>query len=114
MSVETKLKVKEEIERLLKAGFIRPTRYVEWVANIVPILKKITKVVRVCIDYSNLNEATPKDEYPMQVADMLIDRAVHNQILSFMDGNVGYNQIMIIEEDIHTTAFRCQGAVRHK
>ena len=38
VSIETELKVKEEIERLLKAGFIRTTRYVDWLANIVPVL----------------------------------------------------------------------------
>ncbi|KAM2288392.1 hypothetical protein ACFXTI_029273 [Malus domestica] len=45
MSKEIEEKVKEEIERLVKAGFIRPTKYVEWLANIVPILKAITKAV---------------------------------------------------------------------
>ncbi|CAL8116171.1 unnamed protein product [Prunus armeniaca] len=111
MSIETELKVKEEIERLLKAGFIRPTRYVEWLANIVPVLKKITKAVRVCVDYKNLNETTPKNEYPMPMADMLIDGAAHNKILLFMDGNAGYNQIMVVGADIHKTAFRCPWVV---
>lgn len=111
MSVETELKVKEEIERLLKAGFIRPARYVKWLANIVLVLKKVTKAVRVYVDCRNLNEASPKDEYPMPMADMLINGAAHNKILSFMDGNAGYNQIMVAERDIHKTAFRCPGAV---
>ncbi|BFG41092.1 hypothetical protein CerSpe_273660 [Prunus speciosa] len=111
MSIETEWKAKEEIERLLKAGFIRPARYVEWLANIVHVLKKVTKVVRVCVDYRNLNEATPKDEYPMPMADMLIDGVAHNKILSFMDGKAGYNQIMVAEKDIHKTTFRCPGAV---
>ncbi|KAI5344324.1 hypothetical protein L3X38_012201 [Prunus dulcis] len=66
----------------------------------------------VCVDYRNLNEATPKDEYPMPMADMLIDGATHNKILLFMDGNAGYNQIMVAEADIHKTTFRCPGAIR--
>ncbi|TQD73898.1 hypothetical protein C1H46_040600 [Malus baccata] len=45
MSKEIEEKVKEEIERLVKAGFIRPAKYVEWLANIVPVLKAITKAV---------------------------------------------------------------------
>ncbi|CAL2230140.1 unnamed protein product [Prunus armeniaca] len=61
-------------------------------------------------DYRNLNEATP-NEYPMPMADMLIDGAAHNQILSFMYGNLGYNQIMVAEKDIHRTTFRCPGAI---
>ena len=47
MSKEVELKVKEEIKKLLKAKFIRPTRYVQWLANIVPMMKKNGKV-RVC------------------------------------------------------------------
>jgi len=55
-------KIKEEIERLLKCGFIRTARYVDWLANIVPIVKK-NGTLRVCIDFRDLNLATPKDEY---------------------------------------------------
>ncbi|XP_020424462.1 uncharacterized protein LOC109950317 [Prunus persica] len=94
MFMEAELKVKEEIERLLKAGFIRLAIYADWLANIVPVLKRKTGAVRICVDYRNLNEASPKDEYPMPMADMLVDGAAHNQMLSFMDGNAGYNQIM--------------------
>nr|AAX96841.1 retrotransposon protein, putative, unclassified [Oryza sativa Japonica Group]ABA92755.1 retrotransposon protein, putative, unclassified [Oryza sativa Japonica Group] len=62
--------VKAEIKRLYDAGFIRPCRYAEWVSSIVPVIKKNGKV-RVCIDFRDLNKATPKDEYPMPVADQL-------------------------------------------
>nr|AAR06334.1 hypothetical protein [Oryza sativa Japonica Group] len=102
--------VKAEIKRLYDAGFIRPCRYAEWVSSIVPVIKKNGKV-RVCIDFRDLNKATPKDEYPMPVADQLVDAASGNKILSFMDGNAGYNQIFMAEEDIHKTAFRCPGAI---
>nr|AAT77888.1 putative retrotransposon gag protein [Oryza sativa Japonica Group]ABF98695.1 retrotransposon protein, putative, unclassified [Oryza sativa Japonica Group] len=98
--------VKAEIKRLYDAGFIRPCRYAEWVSSIVPVIKKNGKV-RVCIDFRDLNKATPKDEYPMPVADQLVDAASGNKILSFMDGNAGYNHIFMAEEDIHKTAFRC-------
>ncbi|KAI5312689.1 hypothetical protein L3X38_041863 [Prunus dulcis] len=107
MSMETELKVKEEIERLVKAGFITPAIYADWLANIVTIQKRKVGVVRICVDYRNLNEASPKYEYPMPMADMLVDGAAHNQMLSFMDGNAGYNQIMVAEEDIHKTALMC-------
>jgi hypothetical protein len=71
-------KIKEEVERLLKCKFIRTTRYVEWIANIVPVIKKNGKL-RVCIDFRDLNSATPKDEYPMPVAEMLIDSAAGHE-----------------------------------
>ncbi|XP_020410306.1 uncharacterized protein LOC109946532 [Prunus persica] len=109
--MDTELKVKDEIERLLKAGFIRLAIYADWLANIVPVLKRKTGAVRICVDYRNLNEASPKDEYPMPMADMLVDGAAHNQMLSFMDGNAGYNQIMMAEQDVHKTTFMCPGHI---
>ena len=62
MSPETISLVKKEIQNLLNAGFIRTERYVEWLSNIVHVVKKNGKI-RVCIDFRNLNTATPKDAY---------------------------------------------------
>jgi hypothetical protein len=100
-------RVKEEVERLLDAGFIQPYRYAEWVFNIVPIEKKNTGKIWVCINFHNLNKATLKDEYLMPIVDMLINNASGHQIISFLDGNVGYNQIFMAEEDISKTNFHC-------
>jgi hypothetical protein len=75
---------------------------------VVPVYKKNGKL-RVCIDFRNLNKATPMDGYPMSIADLLIDAAAGHQIISFMDGNASYNQIFMAEEDIPKTAFRCPG-----
>ena len=61
---EVELKVKEEIEKLLKAKFIRSIRYVQWLANIVPMMKKTGKLL-VCVDFRDLNVVTPKDMYVM-------------------------------------------------
>jgi hypothetical protein len=63
------------------------------------------------VDFRDINRATPKDEYPMPVAETLINAAASHKILSFMDGNAGYNQIFMAPEDIHKTAFRVPGAV---
>nr|AAQ56521.1 putative integrase [Oryza sativa Japonica Group] len=60
---------------------------------------------------SGFKQATPKDEYPMPVANQLVDAASGYKILSFMDGNAGYYQIFMAEEDINKTAFRCPGAI---
>jgi hypothetical protein len=57
------------------------------------------------MDFMDLNWATPKDEYPMPVAEMLINAVAGNKILSFTGGNTGYNQIFKATEDIHKTAF---------
>ena len=94
MSKEVELKVKEEIEKLLKAKFIRTTRYVQWLANIVPLMKKNGKL-RVCVDFRDLNATSLKDKYVMLIADMLVDSIANNELLSFMDGFSRYNQILI-------------------
>ena len=60
-----------------------------------------------CIDFRDLNKATPKDEYPMPIADRLINEASGHRVISFLDGNAGYNQILMAEEDTSKTAFIC-------
>ena len=90
MSKEVKLKVKGEIEKLLKAKFIKPTKYVQWLANIVPMMKKNGKL-QVSVDFRDLNFATRKDMYVMPIANMLVDSTSNNELLSSMDGFSGYN-----------------------
>jgi hypothetical protein len=104
-------KVKEEVSRLLKAGFMQPSRYAEWVSNVVPVERKGTRNIRVCVDFRDLNRATPKDEYPMPVADLLINSSSGNKVISFLDGNAGYNQIFMAKEDVNKTAFQCPSFV---
>jgi hypothetical protein len=82
-------RVKEEIDRLLQARFIQPCRYADWVSNIVPVKKKNMGKIRICVDFRNLNRATLKDEYPMPVADLLIDSTSGNKVISFLDDNAG-------------------------
>ena len=77
----------------------------------MPVEKKDSAKIRVCIDFRDLNKATPKDEYPMHIADMLINEASGHRVISFLDGNAGYNQIFMAEEDISKTAFRYPGFV---
>ena len=59
----------------------------------MPVEKKDFGKIRVCIDFRDLNRATPKDEYPIPIADMLINDALGHRVISFLDGNAGYNQI---------------------
>jgi ribonuclease HI len=110
MKAKVLVEVKKEVEKMLEAGFIRACRYTEWISSVVPVQKKDGRWW-VCVDFRDLNRATPKDEYPMPIAETLINAAAGHQILSFMDGNAGYNQIFMAPEDIHKTAFRVPGAV---
>ena len=56
----------------------------DWISNIVPVEKKDSGKIRVCIDFRDLNKATPKDEYPMPIADMLINEASGHRVISFL------------------------------
>jgi hypothetical protein len=73
--------------------------------------KKNTGKIWVYIYFFNLNKTTPKDEYSIPIADILINNASGHQVISFLDGNAGYNQIFMAEEDISKTAFPCPGFI---
>lgn len=103
-------KIKEEIETLLKSKFIGTSRYVEWLTNIVPVIRK-NGILRVFIGFRDLNKVTPKDEYSMLVAEMLINSEADHEYLSMLDGFSGYNQIFIVEEDVPKIVFWCPGAL---
>ena len=63
--------------------------------------------LRVCVDFRDLNATTPKDMYVMPIVDMLVDSTTNNELLSFMDGFSGYNQILIVVDDICFVYFVC-------
>ena len=90
MKPEVILKIKEEVEKQLKAGFLSTVTYSDWITNIVPVPKKDGKV-RMCVDYRDLNRANPKDNFPLPHIDTLFDNTATNAVFSFMDGFFGYN-----------------------
>jgi hypothetical protein len=104
-------RIKEEVDTLLKAKFIQSCWYADWVLNIVPVEKKNTGKIRICIDFRDLNWATSKDEYPMPISESLVNNALGNKIISFLDRNAGYNQIFKASDDVAKTAFRCLGFI---
>lgn len=60
---------------------------------------------RMCVDFTNLDLACPKDSYPLPAIDMLVDRSAGNNILSFMNAYSGYNQVKMCKEDEEKTTF---------
>ncbi|KAA0032113.1 Retrovirus-related Pol polyprotein from transposon 17.6 [Cucumis melo var. makuwa] len=94
----------EEVQKQIKAGFLTVSKYLEWVANIVPVPKKDEKV-RMCVDYKDLIRASPKDNFPLPYIDMLVDNTAGYSTFSFMDGFSGYNHIKMVEEDREKTTF---------
>ncbi|KAA3483834.1 gag/pol polyprotein [Gossypium australe] len=104
MRPEMLLKIKEEVKKQFDAGFLQVSKYPEWVANIVPVPKKDGKV-RMCVDYRDLNRASPKDNFPLPHIDTLVDNTAKHSFFSFMDGFSGYNQIKMAPEDMEKTTF---------
>ena len=107
MNAEMSLKIREEVMKQLEAGFLEVSKYPQWLANIVPVPKKDGRV-RMCMDYRDLNKASPKDDFPLPHIDMLVDNTARNHRYSFMDGYSGYNQIPMHEEDKEKTTFITQ------
>jgi hypothetical protein len=63
---------RNKVKRLLSAGVIREVKYSEWLANTV-MVKKANGKWRMCIDFTDLNKACPKDEFPLPRIDSLVD-----------------------------------------
>jgi len=101
---ERRLVVKEETQKLLNAGHIREIQYPEWLANVV-LVKKANGKWRMCVDFTDLNKACPKDSYPLPNIDALVDSASGCKMLSFLDAFSGYNQIKMHPKDESKTAF---------
>ncbi|XP_050877297.1 uncharacterized protein LOC127081051, partial [Lathyrus oleraceus] len=98
------LKICDEVKRQFDAGFLAVAKYPQWVANIVPVPKKDGKV-RMCVDYRDLNKASPKDDFPLPHIDTLVDNTAKFAVFSFMDRFSGYNQIKMDPEDMEKTTF---------
>ena len=96
--------MKEEIQKQLSVGFLLVVEYPEWLANVVPVPKKDGKV-KVCIDFRDLNKASPKDDFPFLHIDMLVNTMTGHLMLSFMDGFFGYNHILMAPKNIEKTSF---------
>ena len=96
--------IAEEVRKLQEANFIREVYYPNWLPNVV-MVKKASEKWRMCVDFTNLNKACPKDNYPLPRVDVLVDFTARHQLLSFMDAFSGYNQIRMHEDDQEKTSF---------
>ena len=88
---------------MLEVDFIREVYYPDWLANVV--IKMANGKWRMCMDFTDLNSAYPKDSYPLPYIDLLVDSIVGHHLLSFMDTFSDYNQIRLDEVDQEKTSF---------
>ncbi|CAA0808224.1 Unknown protein, partial [Striga hermonthica] len=96
--------LEEEVKKLIDNKFIKEAKYPTWVSNPV-LVKKSNGLWRLCIDFSDLNKACPKDSYPLPHIDYMVDATSGYELMSFMDAYSGYNQIPMDPEDSEHTSF---------
>ena len=88
----------KEFRNLQDVDFIRKVYYPDWLANVV-MVKKANGKWRMCVDFTDLNKACPKDSYPFSRVDVLVNSTAQHYLLSFIDAFSGYNQIKLDEAD---------------
>ena len=98
------VKVKEEIDKLLKVKFIRPVKKATWLSPIVVVPNKNGKI-RVCVDYQKLNASTVTNAFPLPFSDEVLDAVARHEVYSFLDGFSGYNQLRMHLDDQEKTTF---------
>ena len=96
--------IKEEVQKLTVAKFIREVYYPNWLAHVV-MVKKANGKWRMCIDFTYLNMTCPKDSYSLPRINQLVDSIAGHKLLSFMDAFSRYNQIRMDEVDQEKTLF---------
>ena len=101
---EWNLIIQEQVERLLRAGMIREVKFPRWLADVVVVQKKNGKW-RVCVDYTDLNKACPKDPFPFAHIDSMVDATAGHEMLTFMDASSGFQQIQMEPSDQEDTTF---------
>ena len=104
LAPERQKAINEEVDKLLQAGAIREVEYPEWLANVV-LVKKANGKWRLCIDFTDVNKAYPKDSFPLPRIDLIVDATAGHELLSFMDAFSGYNQISMDSEDQEKSSF---------
>jgi hypothetical protein len=104
MSDEKTEAAKAKVHYRLEANFIEPIAYPMWLANIVMVQKKSGKW-HMCIDFTSLKKACPKDNFPLPRIDKIVDSAAGCKVMSILDCFSCYHQIYMKEEDKASTSF---------
>ena len=98
--------IRQEVDKLLKAGYVSEIQYTNWLYNVVLVPKSSGKWC-MCVDFTDLKKACPKDPYPLPRIDMMVDSIIGFEMFSMMDAYQGYHQIHIhmAEDDRDKTSF---------
>lgn len=97
--------IKSELNKLLKAKIIFPVRHSKRISNMVPVRKK-NAYIRICIDFQNINKAYHKYNFPLPPMKQILQEGARSELMSFLDGFTGYNQVLVHPDDQLKTTFR--------
>ncbi|GJT82504.1 reverse transcriptase domain-containing protein [Tanacetum coccineum] len=89
---------------LTKAGILQKVKHQTWIANTV-MVNKSDEGWRMCVDFTDINKACPKDCYPLPKIDWKVESLSGFRLKCFLDAYKGYHQIQMTEEDEDKTAF---------
>jgi hypothetical protein len=103
-TLERRETIRQEVNKLLDAGFIRPVDYPNWLANLI-LVEKPDGSWCMYIDYTSLNKLCPKDEYHLPRICQIIDSTTSCELLSFLDAYSGYHQISLAIDDEEKITF---------
>ena len=90
ISAEKEKAAQHEVQKLLDAGVIREVQFTTWLSNILMVPKK-NEDQRMYIDFTWLNKACPKDDYPLPGINVLVDVAAGCERMSLLDCFSGYH-----------------------
>ena len=105
-SESERLEIRKQIQEMLDAGIIRPSRS-PWSSPII-LVPKPNKTKRLCVDYRKLNEKTIQQNWPIPRILDILDRFKGSTIFSALDLKSGYWQVRMHEDSIAKTAFSTQ------
>jgi len=98
-----KKKLEAEIQALLKTGVIRPSKS-PWASPVVCVAKP-GDLLRMCVDYRELNAVTEPDSYPMPLIEEIIEQVAPARFISTLDLAKGYYQVPLARDAMKKTAF---------
>lgn len=104
MATEQQEAAKTEVGKLLDANVIREVIHTDWLANTI-LVKKANRKWRMCVDFTDLNKACPKDDFPVARIDQIVNSTAGCEMLSFIDAYSGYHPVLMATEDEAKTSF---------
>ncbi|KAL2253359.1 UNVERIFIED_CONTAM: Retrovirus-related Pol polyprotein from transposon opus [Sesamum indicum] len=102
--------IRKEVDKLLNAGYVEEIQYTDWLSNVVLVPKSAGKW-RMCVDFTDLNKACPKDPYPLPRIDVMVDStagATYQRLVNKMFGDLLGKTMEVYVDDMLVKSKRSQ------